>query len=246
VRTSRPGALAALLVTAIASGAVAGVLTACFLWLVQGGERYFWTTLPDRVGVDPYGSWWLYAIPLAGGVLVGLGHRYLGNYPEPIQDVVQRWKAGGHVEPRTVPASVYSSLSALVTGGPVGFEAALTGLIGGVATWIGRRIGAVGRLVREAWGAERVDGLPRAARNLPYWLAAVGGLFAYKWLPFGQLDADFRFTRAQIGRHGAEPTVPRPGGDGRCARLLDDGDREPVRAVLRPAGHPAPHRPGDR
>ncbi|HEY9290509.1 MAG TPA: chloride channel protein, partial [Microlunatus sp.] len=41
--------------------------------------------------------------------------------------------------------------------------------------------------------SERVDRLPRAARSVPTWLAAISGLVVYRWLPFGQIDFGFRF-----------------------------------------------------
>jgi chloride channel protein, CIC family len=188
----RPAILLALLVTAIASGAFAGLVTAGFIWLIERGTALVWTDLPDAVGVDPFRSWWLFAVPIVGGVLVGVGQMVLGNYPRPLDEAIATWKAGGHIEPSDAPKSAVNSLFALVCGGPVGFEAALTELIGGTATWVGARIGAVGRLVRQAWGADRIDGIPHAVRELPYWLAALSGLFTYHWLPFGAIDVGFR------------------------------------------------------
>lgn len=189
----RPATVAALLVTAVAGGAAAGVLAACFIWLVEEGTELVWVDLPEKVGVAPFGSWWLFAVPIVGGAAVGLGQRFLGNHPVPIDKAVTTWRSGGHIDPASTPKTFANSLVALVAGGPVGFEAALTGLLGGTATWIGRRIGAAGHLVRQAWGAERIEAVPHTVRTLPYWLAAVGGLLAYRWLPFGAIDLGFRF-----------------------------------------------------
>jgi H+/Cl- antiporter ClcA len=174
-------------------GALAALITASFIWLYESGLDLVWNALPERVGVDPYSSWWPFAILIGGGVLVGLGQRLLGNYPESIEKVVDNWKNHERVEPRTIPASMVNSLLALIAGGPVGFEAGLAGLLGGSATWIGDRIQAVRRLVRRAFGADDDQSLPAALRQLPYWLAAVAGLITYRWLPFGQLDTGFRF-----------------------------------------------------
>ncbi len=190
----RPTSLAALLLTAIATGAFAGLVAAAFIWVVQEGIEVLWTDLPDRVGVDPFGSWWALVVPVAGGALVGLGQRALGNYPRPLEEAIATWRAGGHIEPVVAPKTGINALVALVTGGPVGFEAALTGLLGGTATWIGARITAVGHLVRQSWGAERIDALPGPVQKLPYWLAAVAGLFAFHWWPFGSGDLGFRFA----------------------------------------------------
>jgi H+/Cl- antiporter ClcA len=192
---ARPGSIVALLVTAIASGAFAGLVGAAFMWSIDELIRLIWIDLADAVGVDdPFNSWYLFAIPMLGGLLMGLGQIYIGNYPESIQKVIARWRAGGEVDPRTVPRSAINSFTAIVLGGPLGFEAALTGILGGIATLVGRGIDRVGNLVRQAWGAERVADVPHAVRQLPYWLAAVSGVLTWRWLPFGGIGVDFRFS----------------------------------------------------
>jgi hypothetical protein len=199
---SRSASALALLTTALVSGAFAGLIAGCFIWLFDEGIQLVWVDLPERVGVDPFDSWWLFAILIGGGLLVGLCQRFIGNYPRPMEDAIATWRAGGHIEPIVAPKSAVNALVALVMGGPIGFEDALVGLLGGTATWIYARIGAVGDLVRQAWGAETIDDLPHVARHLPYWLAALTGLFTYKWLPFGAVDVGFRFenldTRVEI------------------------------------------------
>jgi H+/Cl- antiporter ClcA len=197
LRDTRPGSAAALVGVAIVGGALAALITASFIWLYETGLDLVWDVLPARVGVDPYSSWWPFAILIGGGLLVGLGQRLLGNYPESIEKVVDKWKSHERVEPRTIPATMVNSLLALIAGGPVGFEAALAGLLGGSATWIGDRIQAVRRFVRRAFSADDDESLPAALRQLPYWLAAVAGLITYRWLPFGQLDTNFRLVNRE-------------------------------------------------
>jgi chloride channel protein, CIC family len=106
---------------------------------------------------------------------------------------VATWRGGGHIEPSVAPRSAVNSLVALVSGGPVGFEAALTGLLGGTATWVGHRITVVGQLIRQASGAEEVGPVRGTVSRLPYWLAGLSGLLTYHWLPFGKVDLGFRF-----------------------------------------------------
>ena len=194
VSTGRTRSLIALLAVAIVTGGLVGALLSSFIWLYENGIAFMWTDLPDRVGVEPYGSWWLFAIPVVGGALVGLGQRVLGNYPASIDESLATWRAGGRIEPWTTPRTFVNSAVSLLMGGPVGFEAALTGLLGGSAAWVGDRIGSLGRLVRQAWGGEPIDGLPSSVRHLPHWLAAISGLLVYRWLPFGALDTSFRFS----------------------------------------------------
>lgn len=190
---SRAGSTAALLLAAVVGGAIAALAMASFVWAFESLIELVWTDLPDAIGVDPYRSWYLFVVPAIGGVLVGLGQKFLGNQPRPLGENIAAWRAGGHVETATVPATICNSLAALAAGGPLGFEAALVGLIGGIASWISRKIGAAGSLVRQAWGAERVDERHGLVTTAPYWIAAVSSLFIYRSLPFGELDFTFRF-----------------------------------------------------
>lgn len=191
---TRPGSILALLATAIVGGGLAGFIGASFMWAIDELIELIWVDLADALGVeDPFGSWFLFAVPVLGGVLMGLGQRFLGNYPEPIGVVIARWRAGGEVDPRTVPRAAVNSFTAIVMGGPVGFEAALTSLLGGVATLVGRWIRSTRGLVRRAWGAELDEDAPRVVQTLPYWIAALSGVLVWRWLPFGGIGVDFRF-----------------------------------------------------
>lgn len=192
--SSRAGSTLFLLAAAIVGGAVAATAGAAFIWVFETLIELVWVDLPAELGVDPYRSWYLFAVPVIGGVLVGLGQMLFGNYPRPLGETIALWRSGGQIDPKTVPATVYNSLATLVAGGPVGFEAALTGLIGGIASWTADRVGAARSLVRQAWGAEAVDAHHGLVHNMPYWLAAISGLFVFRWLPFGDFDLGFRFS----------------------------------------------------
>jgi len=194
IERGRPATVISLLVTAIVSGAFAGLVTAAFIWLLETSIEIVWVDLPDALGVSPFRSWWLFAVPIVGGVFVGVAQLVIGNFPRPLDEAVTTWKQGGHIEPTVAPRTATNALFVLAAGAPVGFEAALTGILGGTATWIGGRINAVGHLVRQAWGAESIDDVPVAVRKLPYWLAALSGLLTYHWIPFGSIDFYFRFT----------------------------------------------------
>jgi H+/Cl- antiporter ClcA len=175
VNRGRPASLVALLVTALVTGAFVGFVAASFIWLIEEGTAFVWGELPEAIGVDPFESWWIIAVPIVGGLLVGAGQIVLGNYPRPLEEAIASWKEGGHIEPQVAPKTAVNSLFALLAGGPVGFEAALVGVIGGTGTWVCERITSVGGLVRQAWGAERIEGVSDTVRHLPYWLAATSG-----------------------------------------------------------------------
>ena len=182
-----------LLVVAVVAGGLVGLLVSSFVWLYESGIEWVWVDLPEQLDVDPTDSWWLVAIPVAGGVLVGLGQRFIGNYPEPIERVLTRIREGERIEPSVAPRTFANALVALVAGAPVGFEAALTDLIASSSYWVGDRLHTVERFVAVAAGREEVEDLPASMRRLPVWLAVVVGLFVHRFLPFGHLDTSFRF-----------------------------------------------------
>lgn len=177
---------------AIVGGAFAGLVGAAFIWVVEEGVHALWVELPEQLDIDPFDSWWSFAVPIAGGALIGLGQRYLGNVPIPIAEVLARFKRGDGVDPSLVPGAFALAAIALVAGGALGFEAALATIIGGLASGIGRRLGARGDDVRAAWGLGAGDDLPPRLRSAAGWLAALAGLLTFRWLPFGNLESNFR------------------------------------------------------
>ncbi len=190
----RPAISIALLVTAILGGAFAGLTLGVFIWVIEEAAAFVWSSLPDAVGVSPFDSWWLFAVPVVGGALVGLGQMLLGNYPLPLEAAIETWKRGDHIEPDVAPRTAVNSVFALAAGGPVGFEAALTGILGGTATWIGARLDAVDRLVRRPWPANGTGNREALTRKAAGWVAAIAGLITYRNLPFGEIDLGFRFS----------------------------------------------------
>lgn len=192
-RARRSATVLALLATALASGVVVAVVGGTFIWAVEHGTDLVWVRLPEHLGVRPFTWWWIAAVASVGGAMVGLLQRTIGDHPRPLEEALAAWRSGGRVEPATVPRTAVNSLVVLVMGGPVGFEAALVGLLGGTAAFIAERIRSAGSLLRQVWGAERIDAMPRALRRSPYWLAAAASVVAYRAMPFGRIDLGFRF-----------------------------------------------------
>ena len=192
---SRPAGVIALVVVAVAGGVAVALLFACFVWAYESGIRVMWHDLPDALDLDPFDSWWIIAVPVVGGLLVGIGQRVVGNVPEPMQDVFGQIRSGGRVPGATALRAIVNSLAALLFGGPLGFEAALVSIIAGSSFWVGDRLRSVERFIAVAAGVDEVDDLPRSLRRLPVWVAAVVGALAYSWMPFGKIDTSmFRFT----------------------------------------------------
>ena len=192
-------------VIALTGGAFAGLVSAAFIWIVEEGVHLMWVELPDRLDLDPYDSWWMFAVPIVGGVIVGLGQKFIGNLPLPIAEVVSLFRSGSGVEPNLVPGAFFLAVVALIFGGSVGFEAALSCIIGGFATGIARQLGPREADARSAWGLGHTADVPERVRSAAGWLAALAGIFTFIWLPFGDIDLSGR-----LGRFDGVPDV----GDG--------------------------------
>lgn len=194
-RVSRLSSVGALFATAVVTGTIAAFVTAAFIWSYEHGVEFMWGDVPDALGVDPFGSWFTIVVPVVGGLLVGLVHRWVGDHPRPMEAALETWKSGGRLAPSIAPKTLVAASVILIMGGPVGFEAAIVGVAGGMAAWVAVRIRSVGALVRQVWGAERIDLLPEQFAKSPYWVAGITSLVAYRWMPFGGVDMGFRFDR---------------------------------------------------
>ncbi len=181
----RPGL--ALLATALGTGVAVGAFSAGFIWLIGWLTDLVWVALPDRLGVDGFDWWWVVAAPVAGGLLAGLGQRFLGFHPAPLHEAVSAWRSGGGIDAATTGPSLVNALPSLVFGGPLGFEAALVGVVGGFGAWAGDRIGRVGEMTKACLGLSPDEALPRAWKSSPAWLAAIVGVLTFRALPFGSL-----------------------------------------------------------
>jgi len=121
----------------------------------------------------------------------------------PITEVVDRFRHGDGVEPSLVPGAFAIAVAALVAGGALGFEAALSCIVGGLATGIARRLGNGGEQVRAAWGLGASSPIPDRLRTVAGWVAALSGVFTFVWLPFGRIDLGFRLDDAAAARDPA-------------------------------------------
>jgi H+/Cl- antiporter ClcA len=136
--TQRAGAMRLLVrvvVTAVGVGAALGALTKAVLELFRRVIDLLWVWLPDQLGVEPTNVAFTAAVLAIGGVLVGLGQRYLGYHPKPLEEVVEDVRRGDGIDHRTIPRTLANSIAALGFGGPLGPEAALVAVLGGVFYW---------------------------------------------------------------------------------------------------------------
>lgn len=117
-------------------GAFVGFFTWAFLGVVNIGIHFVWSTLKDFFDI----KYWTLIIASIGGILVGLTQKYLGEYPKYMDQTLMEFKKNKRVEYKSVKNSIINALTILFFGASVGPEAALTGIVGGVITFIGDKM----------------------------------------------------------------------------------------------------------
>lgn len=221
-----------LILYAVALGAVVGLATALFLlvehWLVE----MVWEEIPHRLGDFRY---YTLLVCTIGGLLVGLGQHYLGDWPKPMKAALEDVRTNGGFDVAHVPNGVIISLISLSFGGALGPEAALIGLAGGLGTYVARRLkmtaqqayaltyfsvsGALGGFFRSPLGSaalplESDDGaaLPRTWTMVPGIFAGLAGLLVTISLAGDTLGVTYDFLPYTPPRNGVDLLIAVPFG----------------------------------
>ena len=115
-------------------GLFIGFITWLFLYLVYIGIHLFW----DSFILETNSKLLILSVCIFGGVLVGICEKYIGKYPKTMEIVLKEYKTTKSVEYKSLPKSIIKVFTVLWFGGTVGPEAALTGIIGGISTLVGK------------------------------------------------------------------------------------------------------------
>jgi H+/Cl- antiporter ClcA len=170
---------------AVAVGVILGVVVKAVLWLFDGVIQVLWDWLPSRLDVDPASFGYMAVVLGVGGLLVGVGQRYLGYHPEALDVVIERVKQGEGVDHRTIPKTLVNSVFALGSGGPLGPEAALVAVIGGVYYWAKQRMENVALLAyRTVMGRGEQD-TSKPWQYAPTIIAVIVLVLVFRALPGG-------------------------------------------------------------
>jgi H+/Cl- antiporter ClcA len=111
------------------------LLTLIYLVLYKGGTSLVWETIPDTLNVPRQ----VYTVLIAtlGGLLVGLGLRYLGvRHGESLQKEME----AGRVPYSGVPGLVVTALVGLISGASLGPEGPLGHMGAAVGSWFSERL----------------------------------------------------------------------------------------------------------
>ena len=115
--------------SALGLGLLIGSLSAAFLHLIDFGQFVLWKSGWSDFAYAPL------LICSAGGLLVGLCQRYLGDHPRNIQTATKELAESGRLEYTHLPQGLLTAGISLIFGAGLGPEAAIMDLLGGLSTW---------------------------------------------------------------------------------------------------------------
>ena len=125
-----------LMINSALMGAFVGLLTWTFLGIVNIGTHFIWHTLKDFFHI----KYWTLIVASIGGILVGITQKYFGGYPKYMDQTLEEFKKNKRVEYKSLKYSIIDSLTILFFGASVGPEAALSGIVGGMITFVGDKM----------------------------------------------------------------------------------------------------------
>ncbi len=152
-------------------GALIGALASLFMYAQHYLVAFLWEFLPRQLGgATPV---YLFIVCTLGGLLVGLGQKYLGDNPPPTHTLTKKMRSGEEMPGiAIVPASFMLSLVSLGFGGALGPEAALMGIAIGCSTW------AVGQMTRYKRTSGLAD-LPKLWAKIADYGAVLAGMAVF-------------------------------------------------------------------
>ena len=138
----RDPALYLTVAIAAAMGVVGALLTVAFVWVLRQIHEGLWQSLPDALGIEGENPplLFLLAVCTTGGVLVGLGRHFLGEYPASLEQAVDDFRRTKAFDWRHLPQAMVISFASLGFGAALGPEAALVALVGGASSFVASRI----------------------------------------------------------------------------------------------------------
>ena len=209
---------------AAGAGLVIGATTAGFFWLITQMIDAIWIDLPETLDITS--RWYALVVCSIGGLLVGLGQKYLGNHPALLDDLLSKEEGTGGFDVGILPQALYMLLVSLAFGGAVGPELSLVFVTGTVGLALAARLrdaetAATARDVSIAavFGAmfasplggtavavedQKADRLPKGERVALAAIAALLAILSFNWIPTPGLAVVAEWPSYESPRDGTD------------------------------------------
>ena len=174
-----------LISASIGLGALIGAFAGSFMYAQHYLIQFLWEMIPEYLGGSNHLH--TFIICVLGGLLIGIGRKFLGDEPQPMHTIIQRIRTGGNLPGiKTVLPAFLLSLISLGFGAALGPEAALVGISVGLGSW------AVHIIARFAKKLDLAD-LQKPWSKIPGYLALVSGfaIFALVAVPMFNLKLSY-------------------------------------------------------
>ncbi|MBO4375057.1 MAG: chloride channel protein [Lachnospiraceae bacterium] len=120
-------------------GAVCALVFWVFLVTVKWGTMFLWDVLPEKTGIFRFGMYPV-IICTAGGLLIGLFRKAVGDYPENMMTVFGTIKKTGTYPYKKMPVLFIAAVLPLIFGSSVGPEAGMVGIVAALCCWAGENL----------------------------------------------------------------------------------------------------------
>lgn len=117
----------------IGIGLAASLVIWSFLRVMELGIHFIWKWLPGKINISIYPL----LICTLGGVIIGILHKKLGDYPEELDVVRGKIQKDNFYPYKNIVGMLLLALLPLLFGSSIGPEAGMAGVIAGLCYWAG-------------------------------------------------------------------------------------------------------------
>lgn len=185
-----------LLLFSIGLGGAIGAIAGSFMYAQHYLIVFLWEAIPQRLGGTT--ALYFFFLCVIGGLLVGLGRKYLGDHPQAMQTIVAKVRTGKDLPGiDTVPIGYLLSLLSLGFGAALGPEAALVGITVGFGSWA--------RDLMARWGRRlQLEQLQKPWSRIPAFGAILSGLVVFALVSKPMFNTSYPFVPYRFSLSGSE------------------------------------------
>lgn len=166
-------------------GGMIGLIAGSFMYAQHYLVQFFWETIPEHLGKLP--AFYILGMTILGGLVVGLGRKYLGDEPQPMHTVIHNIRTGeGTPGIQTVPKAYLLSALSLGFGAALGPEAALVGISVGFSSWVSQQLAALAKKLH-------LEEMKNPWAKIPGYLAIAGGVVVFSQVAKSIFSANYPY-----------------------------------------------------